>query len=147
MSDNLMNLGNARVPAQRAQMEEIARRGICPFCPEHLLAIHAAPIEWQGEWWSVTKNDYPYEGTETHYLLILRPHMTRVDELPPEAMTEFGAHIARLSKEVPGGAVLMRWGDISMTGASIAHLHAHFIVGGPSKEGAEKLKTNIGFMK
>ncbi len=143
----LMNLSNARLPAQRAQMEEITKQGICPFCPKHLPRTHREPIEWGGTWWLVTKNDYPYEGTVVHYLLICRQHVTRVDELPPEAMAEFGEHIAQLSQDIPGGVVLMRWGDTAVTGATIAHLHAHFIVGGPAKEGAEKLKTNIGFMK
>jgi ATP adenylyltransferase len=147
MSENLMNIRNARVPAQRAQMEDISKRGICPFDDEYLRETHREPIEDQSEWWSVTKNDYPYEGTEVHYLLICRPHVTRPDEIPPEAMAEFGRHIARLAKNYPGGVVLMRWGDTSMTGATISHLHAHFIVGGPAREGAEKLKASIGFMK
>lgn len=143
----LMNLSNARLPAQLAQMEDIARRGICPFCEPHLAHTHREPIEWGDTWWVVTKNDYPYKGTTLHYLLICRSHVTRLDELPSEAMAEFGEHIAQLSKNIPGGVVLMRWGDTSMTGATIAHLHAHFIVGGPPVEGTKKLKASIGYMK
>lgn len=142
-----MNLSNAREEAQRKQMEDLSRQGICPFCPDHLEKTHREPIERRGAWWSITKNDYPYEGTTTHYLLIYIPHITRLDEISPEAMLEFNDHLAWLSKNIPGGSVVMRWGDTSMTGGSISHLHAHFIVGGPEKEGGEKIKTTVGNKK
>ena len=144
MAGPLMRIGNARFPEQQKQMEDITREGICPFCDEHLGRTHREPIEWQGAWWSITKNDYPYEGASIHYLLIARQHISRLDEVHPEAWIEFGMHLARLSQMATGGGVVMRWGDMSMNSASVSHLHAHFIVGGPPKEGGEKIKVSVG---
>jgi diadenosine tetraphosphate (Ap4A) HIT family hydrolase len=144
MDNSLMNIESARDPAQRAQMEDLARRGICPFCSEHLKENHREPIEREGVYWVVTKNDYPYEGTASHYLFIHREHITRVEETSPEAFKELREHVAWVAEKFPGGTFLLRSGDTTITGATISHLHAHFIVGGPPQPGGEKIKVSIG---
>lgn len=144
MDENLMNLHNAHHDAQRAQMENLIREGICPFCPDNLEVHHREPIERKGAHWAVTKNDYPYEGSVCHYLLIHQAHVTRVEDVSPEAFAELQEHLAWIAQQFPGGTFLMRSGDTRMTGATISHLHAHFVVGGPAKPDGEKIKTSIG---
>ena len=39
----------------------------------------------------------------------------------------------------------MRFGDVEYTGATISHLHAHIIVGGPENSKREDLKVKVGF--
>jgi ATP adenylyltransferase len=144
---SLLYLGHARTEEQRQHMSELAAEGICPFCDEHLEREHREPIEARGTWWSVTKNDHPYKGARLHYLLIYRSHATTLAELPLEAFTELGAHLQWLEQthDLPGGTFFMRFGDMPHTGATIAHLHAHVVVGASAGESTEKLKVSVGY--
>ncbi|MCW9054840.1 MAG: hypothetical protein OQJ98_02580 [Candidatus Pacebacteria bacterium] len=144
-----LNFKHTRGDAQQKQMEQIAQDGVCPFCREHFEKYHNSPIEEEGEWWVVTKNDYPYDGTSAHYLLVYKLHATNVTEVDQEAWVEFGRFVSMLNeKHAPnGGAVFMRFGDMDYTGSSVAHLHAQFLVGGPHSEDAEKLRVKLGYKK
>ena len=144
-----LNFAHARTPEQKAQMERIRKEGICPFCPEHLKANHRAPIEWKGRHWAITKNDYPYAGTALHYLAISTSHMTKIAQISDEAFAELGRHMKRISKRnrLPGGVLVMRFGDTKRTGATIEHVHAHLIAGGPLSPKAEKIKVTVGYKK
>lgn len=141
------NMRHVRTSEQRAQMEQIAAKGICPFCKEHLERTHRAPILWTGRWWSVTKNDYPYEGSELHYLFIYNKHVETLDGVQPEAFAELMEHVQRASLEhgIPGGTLFMRFGDSDYTGATVAHLHAHLVAGARAGESEDKLKVTVGY--
>ena len=68
----LLDLSNARQAEQLAKMKKIIAEGVCPFCPKYLAKYHDFPIEKSGKFWSVTKNDYPYDGSALHYLFIYK---------------------------------------------------------------------------
>ncbi len=55
----LRDVGGAHAE-QLAYMEQLEADGICIFCAEFVESHHREPIEWRGEYWYVTKNDYPY---------------------------------------------------------------------------------------
>lgn len=141
------DMRHVRSMEQKRQMEQIAAEGICPFCPEHLERTHRAPIEWRGPWWSVTKNDYPYEGAKLHYLFVYNRHLETMAEVTPEAFAELMGHLQRIVREqaVPGGTFFMRFGDSGHTGATVAHLHAHLVVGAGADDSSEKLKITAGY--
>ena len=148
-SSAFLNLSHARTGAQRTQMEEIIKEGICPFCEEHLRRTHAAPVEWRGKYWSITKNDYPYEGTTHHYLAITREHLTDIRELSDASSAELMRHFKKIAKlkKIKGGTVVMRFGDTNRTTATIEHLHAHIIAGGRESKAADKIKVSVGYKK
>lgn len=125
----LYDIPAARTDHQREYMEQLTRDGICIFCPEWVESHHREPIEWSGEYWYVTKNDYPYAGAAAHYLIVPHRHVTAFDELPDEAGAELWA-IKRMLKEqlAPlATATVERSGNMRLNGGSVAHLHTHFV--------------------
>ncbi|MEX0652217.1 MAG: hypothetical protein WD509_00430 [Candidatus Paceibacterota bacterium] len=144
-----LNFKHARLSEQRAQMEQIQKDGVCPFCIEYFTKYHTAEIEREGKWWLVSKNDFPYEGTSIHYILVYKKHIVQPSEIDPEAWEEFGEHINYLNTtHTPkGGSFFMRFGDTDYTGGSIDHLHAQFLVGSAYSEDAEKIKVKLGYKK
>lgn len=129
MSD--YNLDTARVDAQREKMKQLQRDNVCAFCPEHFDNFHDNPIEIKTDHWLVTKNDYPYEHTSLHLLVIPAEHVTTVSELSPAAKADYLDVIAKIEKhfKLTTYGVAMRSGDFRYNGGSVRHLHAHLLVG------------------
>ena len=124
-ADALYHLPAARSEDQRRYMDELEAAGVCLFCSER----HRPPVELSGTHWYVIKNDYPYEGTSAHYLIVPHAHVSSFDELPDEA----GADLWSLKRELkarldpPALATVERSGDMRYNGGSVAHLHVHFV--------------------
>jgi len=146
---NYINLKHARAEDQLKQMEQIAQDGVCPFCREHFEKYHKSPIEINGKFWLLTKNDFPYDGTEVHFLIVYKTHIVNISDVESSAWIEFGEHIKFLNKKykTPGGAIFIRFGNTDYTGSSINHLHAHFLIGGPYSENTEGIKVKLGYKK
>src|SRR5680860_262163 len=140
-SKKLCNLNHIRGANQKKNMEKALKAKECIFCPKNIAKYHTSPIERKGQFWLITKNDYPYDGSELHYLFIYNQHIDSLSKIKPEAMTELIGHLKWLEKKfkIKGGAVLIRFGDSDRTSASITHLHGHFIVGGKRKKGKESM--------
>jgi diadenosine tetraphosphate (Ap4A) HIT family hydrolase len=125
----LYNLDAARQVEQRRFMEELEADDVCIFCPEHVERYQREPIERTGEHWYVRKNDYPYEGSLAHYLIVARAHVLAFEELPDEA----GAELWQLKRELRAChqavafATVERSGNMLYNGGSVAHLHVHFV--------------------
>jgi diadenosine tetraphosphate (Ap4A) HIT family hydrolase len=147
--EKLLNLKHARDPKQHEIMQHLLEEGICPFCYEHFVTYHREPIEKEGKYWLITKNDFPYEGSSAHYLLIFKDHITDLSDISSDAWKEFGEYAKYLREkiETPGASLFMRFGDTNYTGGTIDHLHAHLIAGGNEDEAKEKLKVNLGYKK
>ncbi|HYM45801.1 MAG TPA: HIT domain-containing protein [Solirubrobacteraceae bacterium] len=125
----LYNLDAARSVEQRRYMDELEAAGVCVFCPEHVAEHHREPVEHSGRHWYVTKNDYPYEGSVAHYLVVSNLHVVSFDELPDEAGAELWA-IKRALKarlEPAALATVERSGNMLYNGGSVAHLHVHLV--------------------
>lgn len=125
----LYDLDAARSDEQRRYMEELEAAGICVFCPEHFAEHHREPIEISGEHWYATKNDYPYEGTAAHYLIVPHRHVTAFEQLPDAAGAELWSIKRELRARLAPSAVatVERSGDARYSGGSVAHLHSHFV--------------------
>jgi len=134
---------------QRQVMEQIVKDGVCPFCSSHLTKYHREPVLWENDDWLVTKNDYPYEGTSHHLLIICKYHVTKLSKLDPNAWIAFGEASNWIIKhhKIKGGSLLMRFGDIRFNGSSVRHLHAHIIVGQAKSKKTESLKVKVGNKK
>lgn len=125
-----VNLDNARYDDQRRVMSEIVADGVCPFCADHLEKYHKEPILRQGEHWTLTPNQWPYEHTRVHLLAISSYHTEALSDLKPGSMDELLDHLqwAEFTYNVAAGGLAMRFGDVKKNGATVNHLHAHFIV-------------------
>jgi ATP adenylyltransferase len=125
------NFHTARTSAQFAKMQTLAKDGICAFCPEHFRTFHDNPVEFETDHWIVAKNDYPYEHTSTHLLLVAKEHVSKLETLSPPARHDFMDVLARIEKDFKlfSFSVGMRVGDFRYNGGSVDHLHAHVVVG------------------
>ncbi len=131
-------LQNARTEDQRQAMERINAKGECNFCLDDLGEEHKKPIFYVGDYWKVTENQWPYSAAKFHILIISKTHITCLADLPTGAGDELMRIIQMLKEmyDVESGAACMRFGDSIPNGASVEHLHVHFLVPDPGKEEA-----------
>ncbi|MBP9781564.1 HIT family protein [Candidatus Woesebacteria bacterium] len=124
-----VDFDNARYEDQAAVMAQSEAAGVCPFCAENLGKFHQSPIEWEGEHWVVTKNGWPYTNTRVHLLAILKVHQESIDQLSDAAAAELFTALkwAVAKYEIPGGGLVVRFGDSNYSAGSVLHLHAHII--------------------
>ena len=102
-------------------------------------------ILFKTEYWHVSRNRYPYEGAEQHFLIVSRPEVLDFAAVTPEMWADMQVVINKLRDEygVTGGAFVMRFGDPALSGASLLRVHAHLI---QPREG-EKVRPPIGGKK
>lgn len=145
----MLNFNNARTPEQLKKMLELKKNGVCLFCEKNKNITHGHPVELSGKHWSLVKNDFPYEGTKVHYLLIHKKHIKSVSEMSPKASEEMIILIQKISKKysLPGLSFFMRSGDTNYTGSSIDHLHAHIISGSKFSKKSKPIMTTLSWKK
>ena len=144
-----MHFKNIREPEQLSKMLRAKKLGVCPFCPKNYKEFHTAPIIKENKNWILTQNDYPYMGSKIHLLLIHREHIEKIRDLKNTESKELFEIIswAENKFKIKGGSILIRFGNMGYTGATISHLHAHIIVGVKEGQNTEKLKVPVGFKK
>jgi ATP adenylyltransferase len=139
-------LENARVDDQRQVMEQILRDKKCPFCSDSLARYHKKPILKEGIFWRLTENQWPYENTKVHLLAIYKTHAEELTDISYEA----GAELLELFQwvsvnyKVPGGAMVMRFGDMRYSAGSVNHVHAHFLQPDLENKNYQALQFQIG---
>jgi len=141
-----VDLDNARKDEQKKVMKDIIDAGHCPFCSENLRKYHKKPIIKETTYWLVTTNQWPYDNTKHHFLLIYKKHAIALQELDLEAGKELFEISGWLTKEylIPGGGLVMRFGDTNYSAGTVAHMHAQFVVPDIKKEGFESVRIKIG---
>ncbi|HEY2632466.1 MAG TPA: HIT family protein [Solirubrobacteraceae bacterium] len=140
----LYHLPAARREDQLRRMEKLEHDGVCIFCPEHFAEFNREHIEIAGEHWYVVKNDFPYQGTRAHYLIVSRRHVRSFDELPDDAGAELWALKRELKQRLDPLAVatVERSGDMRYNGGSVAHLHVHFVALDDNPESTVRFKVS-----
>lgn len=135
----LINIGNARDPEQVSRMKTLQAANLCYFCKEGSLADNTLPRSInEGEYWYVMKNDFPLEGSIHHYLIVPHRHVINAEEISEVEAIELYRITSSLKLQlgITGYSMFVRSGDMTLTGATLAHVHWHFIMGGPKPEGA-----------
>ena len=125
---------NYRTAEQLAEMRRLEAAGICLFCPQSLREHARQQITFQTRHWAVTPNAFPYAGTRLHLLVVPHQHASDMLDLDDEALADFWTAL-RMIRERFGLShygLGVRNGNCSFTGATIAHVHAHVLVGDPS---------------
>ena len=110
-------------------ISKINKDGVCPFCREHISKYHKNPILYEGKFWILTDNMYPYQNTKYHFLLIHKDHIENFSEITTDSWLEL-QDICKLeinNRKIAGGSFFMRFGDTQYTGATVSHLHAHIV--------------------
>ena len=130
-------IDNARSDRLRQRMIEHEKHGRCHFCPEGFKS-HTNPVIYQNEHWFIAGNDDPYPGSIHHYLIVSKRHTTQVVYLTDQEILAQAEAVAWLVKHLEADAytILVRSGNMKKTGATLDHLHFHF-VSGVEKTGPE----------
>lgn len=141
-----VDIENARKDDQREVMRAIEDADHCPFCLENLRTYHKEPILREGSCWIVTRNQWPYDHTQHHFLLILKRHTDTLRDLTPDEGAELFAHLSWLESEyeIPGGGLGMRFGNTDYSAGSVNHLHAQLIVPDIDDPDFESVRLKIG---
>jgi diadenosine tetraphosphate (Ap4A) HIT family hydrolase len=148
------DISNARHPEQIKKMEGLLKNGQCYFCREGFENRHNAPIILETSFWFISANTYPYDGSVHHYLIIPKVHIKKASEISAELSVTLFESISWLENylQAIGYSILVRSGDTRTTGATLEHLHFHFVVGGRKTEDSpNKLEdliiAPVGFKK
>jgi diadenosine tetraphosphate (Ap4A) HIT family hydrolase len=120
---------NARNPDYRKKLEEIFEKGIDPFSKEHLQNFDKKEILYETKHWFVFKNQYPYPGAKTQFVIVCQQYKETIEEISISEMTDLlsvSAYICDKYK-ILGGGFTMRFGDTKKSGATVKRLHAQII--------------------
>ncbi len=105
----------------------------CPFCPTELTRRRREPTETEGGW-ILLENEFPRQDARM-FLVVPRRHLTSDDNLGTDDWQDIGK-LHRSCKSlynIPGGGLLMRFGDPRDHAGTIQHLHMNVIQ--PTREG------------
>lgn len=144
-----IRLDNTRDPKQRRIMEEQQKLGICHLCRKDFETRHKAPIIHEEEFWFVTANNFPYEGSVHQYLIVPKRHIFKLSHFNVGESLEFPMVVKWLENHLgtDGYSLFVRCGDMAYTGATLSHLHYQFIVGAPktSDDPNQRLLVTLGY--
>jgi len=123
--------GNARTDDQLAEMRRLDAAGICLFCPDGLARQGRQRILLRTRHWVVIPNEFPYQGTSLHLLLVPDQHAGDLLGLSEDVRQDFWEALAAVAREhqLSHYGLGVRNGDCRYTGATIEHVHAHVLVG------------------
>jgi diadenosine tetraphosphate (Ap4A) HIT family hydrolase len=124
-----VDINNVRNEEMRVVWQKIIDEGYDPFDIEHLWKTHPKPILKRGKHWFVTENNWLYPNAKNQFLFITMEYAETLSELPAEVVTELFTLSSEFCKEynIVGGALCMRFGETSVTGATVKHIHAQLI--------------------
>lgn len=129
---------NAREQKQLDIMLDFESKGIDPLDPNYI----DQEIIDVTDYWYISKNRFPYEGVEEQFLIVSRYPVYNKEEISEEMWNDLHNIWLDLSVEygISGGALCMRFGDPSLSGATLKRFHVHLIK--PKEEA--KTKFSIG---
>jgi len=142
---SLYCFGNARTADQLAEMRRLDAAGICLFCPDELARHARQRILLRTRHWAVTPNEFPYQGTRLHLLLVPDQHAGDLLELSADVRQDFWEALAAVTREhrLSYYGLGVRNGDCRYTGATIEHVHAHVLVGDAEADGAPPVRMRF----
>ena len=128
---------NARKQEQLDIMMDMEYNGRDPLDPNYI----EQEILFTRDYWYVSKNRFPHQGTGEQYLIVARDPNYDINQMTDEMWIELKAIWVTLTEKynIPGGALCFRFGNQSLSGASLKRLHAHLVM--PTDE---KVRFPIG---
>ena len=125
---------NYRTDEQLAEMRRLEAAGICLFCPAALREHARQQVIFETRHWAVTPNEFPYRGTRLHLLVVPHQHVNDMLDLGDDARSDFWTALRAIRErfDLDHYGLGVRNGNCGFTGATIAHVHAHVLVGDPA---------------
>lgn len=136
MSDSIdshkiyVDLSKTRDQKQLAEYEVIEQNQICPFCVEHRDRYTQGKRLYDGEFWWIFENNWPYENTAKHIMLVYKKHAVYLEDIDSRAGGELHLQLKEIEKDnnnISLAALVGRFGFVYWTGASVNHLHFHLL--------------------
>lgn len=120
---------NARNEQYRTQLQGILESCQCPFCPNGV-TLKQQEIIFENDTWFIMPNHHPLLNTLHHFVITPKRHIEFFDELNDTEWQGLKESRAWLKEKYnfTGDALYARSGEPLVTGASVAHFHAHLIV-------------------
>ena len=125
-------------------ISEIESIGKCPFCSDNF-KYHKNPILKSYGAWFISKTSWPYKNSKHHFIIIGKKHKESFLELTEKDFKSV-KHLTNwvIKKfKIKGGALAMRFGDTTFTGATVCHIHFHLI--SPEKDKKSKKAKTVNF--
>lgn len=98
----------------------------CPFCDENL---DSRAILWEGKFWRIVYNKYPYSWNHQHLMVIPKKHIIFSHQLTAEEYSEMPI-IQDFMKNFFGDEIYFSFTRESLLwNRSVEHLHMHFLPG------------------
>lgn len=118
---------HSRTPAQVEHMRNTVGKGICPFCE---INSELNKLVWEGTYWNMWYNPFPYMRRQLHLILATKLHVISLKEADKGTWVELAEAImwAESKFDIAGGAFVMRFGDLARNVGTLRHLHAHIDV-------------------
>ncbi len=146
----MQDVENVRSKAQLESMEKVKAAGVCLFCDEGMVILRKRKLLETTSWF-VTDNDFPYDGAVNHVLAIPKRHVTKPEELTDAELMELFRELSPLVQKefaLDGYTLLFRAGNTKKTGATLHHLHIHFINGvEKTHKDHPKVVATVGYQK
>ncbi len=142
----MQDSSNARFKEQADEMKHLSDLNLCMFCPEGLMVVKKKIVH-TGTFWFISPNEYPYEGTTVHVMIIPRRHVVSITDLQGDELSEL-IEMTRWVNEkyaIEGATLFCRYGDTQYTGGTIQHLHIHIAQGKKKTSTSKKVSATIGF--
>jgi diadenosine tetraphosphate (Ap4A) HIT family hydrolase len=110
-------------------LNDIQSDAKCPFCPDNF-KYHKNPILKKDKTWIITQSSWPYKNSQNHFLIICKKHKEEFSDLKASDFKSVMAlsNWAIKKFNIKGGALALRFGETSHTGATVCHLHFHLII-------------------
>ena len=125
----VVDLKYAKSKNYKKTLETIEKTAKCPFCKENF-KYHKKKILKTYKNWFITESSWPYENAKFHFLIISEKHKEEFSDLKTSDFKIVSDLVNWAIKKykIKGGALTLRFGDTQWTGATVCHLHFHFIV-------------------
>ena len=127
----MQDIRNSRSEEMKRRMLLLHEKGLCLFCEDGFHLMEKIKL-FEGKGWYVTLNDEKYKGAVNHLMAVPTRHIKHPSDLTPDERNElFDTVIPWLEKVygMQGISGVFRFGKTERTGATIHHLHFHFIEG------------------
>lgn len=114
----------------------------CPFCD---LEINRNRIIWEGKYWYIIHNKYPYSGNEKHLMAVPYRHVAFTHELEDEEFRELKKVHDFIKQYYSTEDDYFSATRETMGNRSIEHMHMHFLPGRLQGKYVRCMLENQGF--
>ncbi|HSE56985.1 MAG TPA: hypothetical protein VLB02_02790 [Candidatus Paceibacterota bacterium] len=129
-----VDINNARGEKMIQKWQGIIADGVDPFDPQYVENYLEGTVILESDHWYAFQNDHPYDNIQLQLVIVTKKFFKDSYDLPDDVWLDLKAIKNKLRDqfEITGGGFVMRFGDTTLSGGTVVHLHAQIIV--PAKE-------------